>query len=190
MRRSGRWPVGALALALQADAASALLAALGRRERSDGVFGEHLARARRCLLAGSALALLGAMARLQRARRPRKAAGYTADGTSAPRRIHGQGAPGWLVPGLALITLIVWERRWSELRRWSCTRTCAAGLIIGPWVWASRSPSMGGCTAALFWKQRRGTIHPGRRSRRPRYTTGHHNTAGKYLFELPLYLLP
>ena len=48
-----------------------------------------------------------------------------------------KSGPGWLVPALALLTLIVWERRWSELRRWELyAGLVLQALIIGPWLLA------------------------------------------------------
>jgi 4-amino-4-deoxy-L-arabinose transferase-like glycosyltransferase len=103
-----------------------------------------------------------------------------------------KSAPGWLVPGLALITLIVWERRWSELRRWELYAGLALqGLIIGPWVLAvARTEHGADALRALFWNNVVGRFTRVAAPAALDYTTGHHNTAGKYLFELPLYLLP
>src|SRR5207237_539996 len=54
---------------------------------------------------------------------------------------------------MALLTLIVWERRWSELRRWELYAGLALqGLIIGPWVLAvARSEHGADALRALFW---------------------------------------
>ena len=47
-----------------------------------------------------------------------------------------KSAAGWMVPVLALLTLIVWERRWRELLRWELyagvVLECA---LILTWVW-------------------------------------------------------
>jgi 4-amino-4-deoxy-L-arabinose transferase-like glycosyltransferase len=103
-----------------------------------------------------------------------------------------KSAPGWLVPALALITLIVWERRWSELRRWELYAGLALqGLIIGPWVLAvARTEHGADALRALFWNNVVGRFTQVAAPAALDYTTGHHNTAGKYLLELPLYLLP
>ncbi|HXO16132.1 MAG TPA: hypothetical protein VN835_07300, partial [Steroidobacteraceae bacterium] len=88
--------------------------------------------------------------------------------------------------------LIVWERRWSELRRWELYAGLALqGLIIGPWVLAvARTEHGADALRALFWNNTVGRFTQVAAPAALDYTTGHHNTAGKYLLELPLYLLP
>ena len=184
--------VGALALALQADAASALLAALVAASALTAFRVSIWLAPDACLLAGSALALLGAWRGYSAPAGPRKAAGYTLMHLGAAIGFMAKSAPGWLVPGLALITLIVWERRWSELRRWELYAGLALqGLIIGPWVLAvARTEHGADALRALFWNNVVGRFTRVAAPAALDYTTGHHNTAGKYLFELPLYLLP
>ena len=70
------------------------------------------------LLAGSAVALAGAYAGYTSPAGARKFWGYALMHAGAAFGFMAKSAPGWLVPALALGTLIVWERRWSELRRW------------------------------------------------------------------------
>jgi hypothetical protein len=55
------------------------------------------ARATPCLLAGNALAHFWALARLQRAAGAGKAIGYALMHAGG-RWLHGESAPGWLVP--------------------------------------------------------------------------------------------
>jgi 4-amino-4-deoxy-L-arabinose transferase-like glycosyltransferase len=96
------------------------------------------------------------------------------------------------VPGLALLTLIVWERRWQELRRWELYAGLAVqALIIGPWIVAVAESAHGtDALRTLFWNNVVGRFTQVSSSAALDYTTGHHNAPGKYLFELPLYLLP
>jgi 4-amino-4-deoxy-L-arabinose transferase-like glycosyltransferase len=184
--------VGALALAMQTDAASALLAALVAASALTAFRVSTWLAPDACLLAGSALALLGAWRGYSAPAGARKAAGYTLMHLGAAIGFMAKSAPGWLVPALALITLIVWERRWSELRRWELYAGLALqGLIIGPWVLAvARTEHGADALRALFWNNVVGRFTQVAAPAALDYTTGHHNTAGKYLFELPLYLLP
>jgi hypothetical protein len=103
-----------------------------------------------------------------------------------------KSAPGWLVPATALLTIIVWERRWSELRRWELyVGLVAQALLIGPWIYAvSRTEHGSDALLSLFWHNIVGrfTKIPGPAALD--YTTGHKSWPGKYLVELPVYLLP
>jgi 4-amino-4-deoxy-L-arabinose transferase-like glycosyltransferase len=184
--------VGALALAMQTDAASALLAALVAASALTAFRVSTWLAPDACLLAGSALALLGAWRGYSAPAGARKAAGYTLMHLGAAIGFMAKSAPGWVVPALALITLMVWERRWSELRRWELYAGLALqGLIIGPWVLAVARTEYGAdALRALFWNNVVGRFTQVAAPAALDYTTGHHNTAGKYLFELPLYLLP
>jgi 4-amino-4-deoxy-L-arabinose transferase-like glycosyltransferase len=103
-----------------------------------------------------------------------------------------KSAPGWLVPSVALITLIVWERRWSELRRWELyVGFLAQAILIGPWIYAvSRTAHGADAFSALFWHNIVGRFTKVAAPAALDYTTGHKNSPGKYLIELPVYLLP
>jgi 4-amino-4-deoxy-L-arabinose transferase-like glycosyltransferase len=184
--------VGALALAMQTDVASALLGALVAASALTAFRVSAWLAPDACLLAGSALALLGAWRGYSAPAGARKAAGYTLMHLGAAIGFMAKSAPGWLVPALALITLIAWERRWSELRRWELYAGLALqGLIIGPWVLAvARTEHGADALRALFWNNVVGRFTQVAAPAALDYTTGHHNTTGKYLFELPLYLLP
>jgi 4-amino-4-deoxy-L-arabinose transferase-like glycosyltransferase len=184
--------IGALARALGADLAAAIIAAL--------VAGSALTALRvaiwlapdACLLAGSALALLGAWLGYQAPAGARKAGGYLLMHLGAAIGFMAKSAPGWLVPAVALLTLIVWERRWSELRRWELYAGFALqALIIGPWLLAvARSVHGADALRTLFWNNVVGRFTRVASPAGLDYTSGHHNTPGKYLLELPLYLLP
>jgi len=184
--------VGALALAMQTDAASALLAALIAASALTVFRVSSWLAPDACLLAGSALALLGAWRGYRAGPGRHKAAGYTLMHLGAALGFMAKGAPGWLVPALALVTLVVWERRWSELRRWELYAGLALqGLIIGPWVLAVARTGHGAeALRVLFWNNAVGRFTQVAAPAALDYTSGHRNTAGKYLLELPLYLLP
>ena len=146
--------------------------------------------------AGSArrvrLALLGAWRGLPAPPGAAKAGGYALLHLGAALGFMAKSAPGWLLPGLTLLTLIAWERRWQELRRWELYAGLALqALIIGPWIVAVARGAHGAeALRTLFWNNVVGRFTQLTSSAAPDYTTGHHNTPGKYLLELPLYLLP
>ncbi|MBS0579781.1 MAG: glycosyltransferase family 39 protein [Proteobacteria bacterium] len=144
------------------------------------------------LVAGNALALLGLWHGYTAPPGAAKLRGYLLMHAGAAIGFMAKSAPGWLVPALALAVMVVWERRWSELRR----PELYAGLllqaaIIGPWI-ASVSASAQGAAAlrTLFWNNVVGRFTQVQAPAALDYTTGHHNRPGKYLLELPYYLLP
>lgn len=188
----GALAIAALALAMRTDACAATIAAL--------VAGSALLVYRTavwlapdaCLLAGCALALLGAWQGYRGAPGKAKAAGYTLMHLGAAIGFMAKSAPGWLVPALALLTLIAWERRWAELRRWELYAGLALqALIIGPWVLAVARTAHGQeALRTLFWNNVMGRFTRVASPAALDYTSGHHNFAGKYFLELPIYLLP
>jgi 4-amino-4-deoxy-L-arabinose transferase-like glycosyltransferase len=188
----GAAAVGLLALAMQADVGAAAIAALAA---SSALLVYRVAiwlAPDACLLAGCALALLGAWHGYRSPPGRAKAAGYTLMHLGAAVGFMAKSAPGWLVPGLALLTLIAWERRWSELRRWELYAGLALqALIIGPWVLAVTRTAHGQeALRTLFWNNVVGRFTRVASPAALDYTSGHHNSAGKYFLELPVYLLP
>ncbi|HEX4648289.1 MAG TPA: glycosyltransferase family 39 protein, partial [Steroidobacteraceae bacterium] len=184
--------VGALALAMQTGAVAALIAALVAASALTAFRVSVWLASDACLLAGNALALLGAWHGYRSPAGAVKAAGYTLMHLGAAVGFMAKSAPGWLVPALALGTLIVWERRWSELLRWELyAGLLLQALIIGPWIFAvSRTEHGADALRALFWNNVVGRFTRIAAPAALDYTSGHRNTPGKYLFELPLYLLP
>lgn len=184
--------IGALAQALGADVLAAIIAAL--------IAGSAITAWRvsiwlapdACLLAGSALALLGAWRGYQAPAGARKALGYLLMHAGAAIGFMAKSGPGWLVPALALLSVIVWERRWSELRRWELyAGLVLQALVIGPWLLAVAGSAHGAdALRTLFWNNLVGRFTHITSPAELDYTTGHHNAPAKYLFELPLYLLP
>src|SRR6185312_11137137 len=145
-----------------------------------------------CLLAGCALALAGAYMGYTAAPGRTKLGGYTLMHLGAAVGFMAKSAPGWLVPALALLTLIAWERQWSELLRLELyAGLLVQALIIGPWVHAvAHSPEGHDALLAILWHNTVGRFARVAGPAALDYTTGHRNWAGKYLFELPVYLLP
>ena len=145
-----------------------------------------------CLLAGCALALLGAYLGFRAPPGRSKLFGYTLMHVGAAIGFMAKSAPGWLVPATALIAIIIWERRWSELRRWELySGLIVQALLIGPWIYeVSRTAHGDDALLALFWHNIVGRFTKVAGPAALDYTTGHKNTPGKYLIELPVYLLP
>ena len=145
-----------------------------------------------CLLAGCAIALLGAYLGFRAPAGRGKLFGYTLMHLGAAVGFMAKSAPGWLVPAATLLALIGWERRWSELRRWELyVGFVVQALLIGPWIYAvSRSPNAADAFSALFWHNIVGRFTKLSAPSSLDYTAGHKNSPGKYFIELPIYLLP
>ena len=188
----GALSVAALALAMQADVAAAVIAAVVAMSALTVFRVTVWLAPDACLLAGCALALLGAWRGYRAAAGVAKAAGYALMHLGAAVGFMAKSAPGWLVPALALLTLIAWERRWQELRRWELyVGFLIQALIIAPWLLAVAHEAHAGETLrALFWHNLVGRFTKVAAPAALDYTSGHRNSPGKYLLELPLYLLP
>ncbi|HEV2284922.1 MAG TPA: glycosyltransferase family 39 protein, partial [Steroidobacteraceae bacterium] len=184
--------IAALALAMELAAAPALLAALVAASALTAWRVSIWLAPDACLLAGCALALLGTWLGLKAPRGAAKAAGYALAHLGAAVGFMAKSAPGWLVPGLALLVLVLWERRFGELRRWELYAGLALqALIIGPWLLAVAHGAHGAeALRTLFWNNLAGRFTQVAAPAALDYTTGHRNTPGKYLLGLPLYLLP
>ena len=118
--------IAAIALAMQPEALAAIIAALIAMSALIAFRVSVWLAPDACLLAGCALALLGAWLGYRAMPGFSKARGYALMHLGAAIGFMAKSAPGWLVPALALLALIAWERRWSELRRWELY----AGLLI------------------------------------------------------------
>lgn len=144
------------------------------------------------LLAGCALSLLGVYLGFTAPPGRRKLLGYSLMHAGAALGFMMKSAPGWLAPALALLTLLVWERRWTELRRWELYVGLLLQLaIIGPWILAvSRTAQGSQALLAFFWHNVVGRFTRIEAPAGLDYTSGHPNWPGKYLLELPVYLFP
>jgi 4-amino-4-deoxy-L-arabinose transferase-like glycosyltransferase len=144
------------------------------------------------LVAGCALALLGGYRGYMAAPGRHKLLWYTLLHLGALMGFMAKSAPGWLVPGLALLALIVWERRWSELRR----PELYAGLLlqllaIGFWVRAVwLGPGGEAALRVLFWNNLAGRFMHLDAPAQFNYAEGHQNWPAKYFVQLPSYLYP
>jgi 4-amino-4-deoxy-L-arabinose transferase-like glycosyltransferase len=184
--------IGSLGLAMQLEALPALIAALVAASAITAYRVAIWLAPDACLLAGCAVALLGAWCGYRSPPGARKAAGYALLHLGAAIGFMAKSAPGWVVPGLALLTLIAWERRWRELRRWELYAGFALqALIIGPWLAAvARTAHGSDALVTLFWHNLVGRFTQVTAPAGLDYTSGHHNSPGKYLLGLPVYLLP
>lgn len=183
--------VGALALTMS-DGAAAIIAALVTATTIIVFRVTVWLAPDACLLAGCAISLLGAYIGYTSPAGRRKLSGYCLMHAGAAMGFMAKSAPGWMAPALALGAIIAWERRWSELARWELyAGFIIQGLIIGPWLWAvTRSTHGGEALLALFWHNVVGRFTRISAPTALDYSTGHKNTPGKYLIELPVYLLP
>jgi 4-amino-4-deoxy-L-arabinose transferase-like glycosyltransferase len=145
-----------------------------------------------CLLAGCAIALLGAYLGLSAPPGRSKLFGYTLMHLGAAVGFMAKSAPGWLVPGAALFALILWERRWRELLRWELYAGLLVQLlVIGPWIFEVTLSEHGReALYSLFWNNVVGRFTKVAGPGAIDYTQGHQNKPGKYFIELPVYLLP
>jgi 4-amino-4-deoxy-L-arabinose transferase-like glycosyltransferase len=184
--------LGALALAMTGDGAAALLTAVIGASALTAYRASIWLAPDSALLAGCAVALLGVWLGYRALPGRAKALGYGVMHLGAAAAFMAKSAPGWLVPGLALVTLIASERRWRELWRWELyAGLLIQALVIGPWVMAvARGAHGADALRTLFWYNLFGRFMHLSAPAPLDYASGHHNSPGKYLFELPLYLLP
>jgi 4-amino-4-deoxy-L-arabinose transferase-like glycosyltransferase len=144
------------------------------------------------LVAGVALALLGAYLGLSAADSRARRRGYLALHLGLAVAFFAKGFAGWMVPACAWLSVVVLERRWREFLRvelWAGVPLVA--LAIGAWVlWVAARPDGVASLKVLFWYNLVGRAVPLATPAEFAYATGHGNSPGKYLVELPLYLLP
>lgn len=143
------------------------------------------------LLMGVCVAFLGAWKGAQAGRGRSKLCWYSVMHAGMLVGFFSKNIIGWIVPGLAFAAWILWERRWRELLRWELWAAFPVQLLaIGGWSWAVWRGPEGAEHLRIFYvenligrflPQYRGTMD---------YNSGHQNWPGKYLVELPVYLLP
>lgn len=145
-----------------------------------------------CLLAACAVALLGAYLGYTAPRGRRKLYGYLLMHAGAAAGFMAKSAVGWLVPGLTLLSLTAWERRWQELRRGELyAGFLLQAAVIGPWLLAVAHSAHGAhALRVMFWYNLAGRFMKIAAPTAYQYTNAHHNSFGKYFLQLPVYLLP
>ncbi len=144
------------------------------------------------LLAANAVALLGLYGGFYAASSRERFRGYLWMHAALAAGFLCKSAAAWMVPALALLTLILWERRWRELLRWELY----AGLLLQAaailtWVWFVYAGTDGAAHLKIFfWNNLVGRFVSVDAPAELQYAAAHRNTPGKYLLELPLYLWP
>jgi len=144
------------------------------------------------LLAAVSIALLGAYQGFYAVQRRERLRGYLLMHAALGLGFLCKSAVAWMVPAMTLVALAVWERRWRELLRWELY----AGLVlqaamIGTWIWfVYAGPDGSAHLKVFFWNNLVGRFTRIDAPNDLQYTTGHRNSPGKYLVELPLYLAP
>jgi 4-amino-4-deoxy-L-arabinose transferase-like glycosyltransferase len=144
------------------------------------------------LLAGVCVALAGMQAGIAARTGGARLRGYLVMHAGLTLAFFGKNFAAWMVPVLAFIAYVAWEKRWREL----LGREFWIGALlpiacIGTWV--ARVAAMPGGDAALrvlFYNNLVGRALAGQAAGQFDYASGHANWPGKYLVELPLYLLP
>lgn len=149
------------------------------------------------LLAGVAVALAGMYAALAVSGEdaPARAArwrGYCVMHAGLTLAFFAKNFAAWLVPVLAFLGFITWERRWRELMRaqfWLPALLPAA--CIAWWVSAvAAEPDGARSLRILFWNNLAGRLLPVAADAQYDYASGHRNSPGSYFLQLPLFLLP
>jgi 4-amino-4-deoxy-L-arabinose transferase-like glycosyltransferase len=144
------------------------------------------------LLAAVAVALLGMYIGFYAERSRERLRGYSLMHAALALGFMSKSAAAWMVPVLAILTLVICERRWRELLRWELY----AGLllqaaVILTWVWfVYVAPDGPAHLKVFFWNNLVGRFAHIDAPQEMQYATGHRNSPGKYLAELPLYVWP
>jgi 4-amino-4-deoxy-L-arabinose transferase-like glycosyltransferase len=144
------------------------------------------------LLAAVSVALLGAYRGFYAESSTDRLGGYTLMHAALALGFLSKSAAAWMVPVLTLVTLVVWEKRWRELLRWELYAGLAlqAALILA-WVWfVYRGADGVEHLKVFFWNNLAGRFARVEATGDLQYASGHRNTPGKYLIELPTYLWP
>jgi 4-amino-4-deoxy-L-arabinose transferase-like glycosyltransferase len=144
------------------------------------------------LLAAVAAALWGLYVGFYALNRADRLGGYSCMHAALALGFLSKSAAAWMVPGLALMTLVVWERRWRELWRWELY----AGLgiqaaVVLTWVGFVYVGADGPAHLKIFfWNNLAGRFAHVDAPATLQYAAAHQNSPGKYLLELPIYLWP
>jgi len=142
------------------------------------------------LVAATAAGLLGAWRGLHADTPRERLVGYLLFNLGLAAAFFSKNVFGWLVPAAAFLGSVIWERRWIELRRWQLYAGFALQLaLIAPWILAVLRHDDGVRLLRIFLVDNSlGRLLP--IATEEQYQLGHRNHLGKYLQELPYYLLP
>jgi len=144
------------------------------------------------LLGSVAVALWGLNVGFYADRTGERLRGYSCMHAALALGFLSKSAAAWMVPALALVTLVVWERRFRELWRWELYAGLAiqAALIL-TWVGFVYVGADGPAhLKVFFWNNLAGRFAHIDAPEELQYAAAHRNSPGKYLVELPVYLWP
>jgi 4-amino-4-deoxy-L-arabinose transferase-like glycosyltransferase len=98
----------------------------------------------------------------------------------------------WLVPVTALLSFLLWERRWRDLLRWELWIGAVIPVaFIGSWVLHLAAQVDGPqLLRVLFWNNLVGRAVSVSSEVRYAYAAGHQMWPGKYFIEMPFYVFP
>src|SRR5580698_4534862 len=144
------------------------------------------------LLAAVSVALYGAYGGFYAEHSAERLRGYTLVHAALAVGFLSKSAVAWMVPALAILVLVMWERRWRELARPELyAGLVLQALVILTWVAAVyRGPDGALHLKVFFWNNLAGRFAHVEAPQGLQYAAGHRNSPGKYLLELPLYLWP
>ncbi len=144
------------------------------------------------LVAAVAVALLGEYIGFRAANRRERLTGYLVMHAALGVGFLCKSAAALMVPGLAFLTLVVWEKRWRELLRWELyVGLVLPAAIVLCWVAAVYAGPDGlAHLRVFFWNNLVGRFTSVEAPAELQYATAHRNSPGKYLLELPIYLWP
>jgi 4-amino-4-deoxy-L-arabinose transferase-like glycosyltransferase len=144
------------------------------------------------LLAAESIALLGVYRGFYASDTRARVRGYLLMHAALGLGFLCKSAAAWMVPCLAFLTLVVWEKRWREPLRWELY----AGLLLQAamiltWIWFVYVGADGVAhLKVFFWNNLVGRFTHVAAPSELQYAAAHRNSPGKYLIEMPLYLLP
>ena len=144
------------------------------------------------MMSGVALGLLGFYRGVRSASSRAKVLWYLLMHSGLAWAFMAKGPAAWLVPGLAAAGFLAVERNWRELRRWELWIGVAIpAFVIGSWLLAVARGAQGEHElAVMLWSNVAGRVVALHSADALDFSQGHRNWPGKYLVELPIYLLP
>jgi 4-amino-4-deoxy-L-arabinose transferase-like glycosyltransferase len=144
------------------------------------------------LLAAVSVALLGAYRGFYATHTRERLRGYLLMHAALGVGFLCKSAVAWMVPGMAIVTLAAWERRWRELLRWELYLglVLQAALILTWIAFVYVGPDGPAHLKVFFWNNLVGRFAHVDAPDQLQYAAAHRNSPGKYLIELPLYLAP
>jgi 4-amino-4-deoxy-L-arabinose transferase-like glycosyltransferase len=144
------------------------------------------------LLATVSIALLGAYIGFYASHVRERVLGYLLMHLAMGLGFLSKSAAAWMVPAMALLTLVMWEKRWRELLRWELYLglVLQAAMIL-TWIWfVYLGPDGAAHLKVFFWNNLIGRFTHVDAPGEIQYAAAHRNFPGKYLIEMPLYLVP